>query len=87
MRSPEAVKKLVWCCFTSFRRRPESSAFYWVTNNLDPGFHRGDEYSAVLFIASLQPGEGSFGTLSFSMSNSQHSSSIAEEAPPCYISL
>jgi hypothetical protein len=24
---PEAVKKLVWCCFTSFRRKPESSVF------------------------------------------------------------
>jgi hypothetical protein len=24
LNPPEAMKKLVWCCFTSFRRKPES---------------------------------------------------------------
>jgi len=66
-RPLEAVKKLVWCCFTSFRprikygvnstrategRRSERSerahpVFSRVKSTLDPGFHRGDEYSVI----------------------------------------
>ncbi len=38
--------------------QPESSVFHGVANTLDPGFHRGDEYSAIF--SHLQGDEGGF---------------------------
>ena len=48
------MKKLVWCCFTSFWGNPESSVS-WVTNILDSGFHRGDEYSVIFSLPQGEP--------------------------------
>ncbi len=31
----------------SFLRKQESGVFHPIANTLDPGFHRGDEYSLV----------------------------------------
>ncbi len=38
--------------------QPESSFFHGVANTLDPGFHRGDEYSAIF--SQLQGDERGF---------------------------
>jgi hypothetical protein len=58
LRQMEAVKKLLWCCFTSFRRKPESSVFMKLQIRWTPVFTclreaasakagRGDEYSVI----------------------------------------
>jgi hypothetical protein len=54
--SPEGVKKLVWCCFTSFRRKPESSVFMGLQILWTPVFT--GETNTVRFFHTFPPTKG-----------------------------